>query len=50
VPHGGEHFLRRPLHTVQAAGLSIEAHDRFNLGIVERLAARKPDHGSQGGD
>ena len=43
VPYGGEHYLRRPLHTVQAAGLSIEAHDRFKLGIVERLAARKPD-------
>ena len=43
VPHGGEHYLRRPLHTVQAAGLSIDAHDRFKLGIVERLAARKPD-------
>jgi len=50
VPHGGEHFLRRPLHTVQAAGLTVEAGDRFKLGIVERLAARKPDHGSQGGD
>jgi len=43
VPYGGEHYLRRPLRTVQAAGLSIEAHDRFKLGIVERLAARKPD-------
>ncbi len=43
VPLGGEHFLRRPLEGVQAAGLVIEAHDRFKLGIVERLAARKPD-------
>jgi ubiquinone/menaquinone biosynthesis C-methylase UbiE len=43
VPLGGEHFLRRPLHQVQAAGLTIEARDRFTLGIVERLAARKPD-------
>ncbi len=42
VPHGGEHYLRRPLHTLQAAGLAIDAHDRFKLGIVERLAARKP--------
>jgi len=41
VPHGGEHYLRRPFHTVQAAGLAIDAHDRFKLGIVERLAARK---------
>jgi len=43
VPYGGEHYLRRPLRTVQAAGLPIDAHDRFKLGIVERLAARKPD-------
>jgi len=42
VPAGGEHFLRRPLHHVQAAGLDIERHDRFKLGIVERLTARKP--------
>jgi ubiquinone/menaquinone biosynthesis C-methylase UbiE len=42
VPRGGEHFLRRPLKQVQAAGLDIERHDRFKLGVVERLAARKP--------
>jgi len=42
IPFGGEHFLRRPLHHVHAAGLPIERHDRFKLGIVERLAARKP--------
>jgi ubiquinone/menaquinone biosynthesis C-methylase UbiE len=42
VPLGGEHFLRRPLEHVQAAGFSIERHDRFAAGIVERLAARKP--------
>jgi ubiquinone/menaquinone biosynthesis C-methylase UbiE len=42
VPTGGEHFLRRPLRHVQAAGLDIECHDRFKLGIVERLTARKP--------
>ncbi|MET9817329.1 MULTISPECIES: class I SAM-dependent methyltransferase [unclassified Streptomyces] len=42
VPLGGEHFRRRPLRHVEAAGLHIEQHDRFKLGIVERLAARKP--------
>ncbi|UQA94418.1 class I SAM-dependent methyltransferase [Streptomyces halobius] len=42
VPLGGEHFLRRPLRRVQEAGLEIEQRDRFKLGIVERLAARKP--------
>ncbi|WP_327432918.1 class I SAM-dependent methyltransferase [Streptomyces sp. NBC_01236] len=42
VPLGGEHFRRRPLLHVQAAGLEIEQRDRFKLGIVERIAARKP--------
>jgi ubiquinone/menaquinone biosynthesis C-methylase UbiE len=41
VPWGEEHFTRRPIRHVQDAGLTIEAHDRFKLGIVERLAARK---------
>lgn len=42
VPLGGEHLLRRPLRHIQAAGLPIEERDRFRLGLVERLAARKP--------
>jgi ubiquinone/menaquinone biosynthesis C-methylase UbiE len=42
IPMGGEHFRRRPLHHVQAAGLEVEEQDRFKLGIVERVAARKP--------
>jgi ubiquinone/menaquinone biosynthesis C-methylase UbiE len=42
VPLGGEHFLRRPLDQVRAAGLEIENSERFKLGIVERLAARQP--------
>jgi hypothetical protein len=42
VPLQGEHFLRRPLRHVQSEGLQIEQHDRFRLGITERLAARKP--------
>ena len=37
-----EHFRRRPIRHVEAAGLTIEGHDRFTKGIVERLAARKP--------
>ncbi len=41
VPLGGEHFLRRPLDLVRDAGLTVERHNRFALGIVERLAARK---------
>lgn len=42
IPIGGEHFRRRPLRHVQEAGFVIEQHDRFKLGIVERLIARKP--------
>lgn len=49
VPLGGEHLLRRPLRHVQAAGLEIEQRDRFKLGIVERLAARKTAPGSADG-
>lgn len=41
VPVAGEHFRRRPIELVTAAGLRVEEHDRFALGIVERLAARK---------
>lgn len=42
VPLGGEHFLRRPLEHVRAAGFRIERHDRFTAGIVERFRASKP--------
>lgn len=42
VPLEGEHFLGRPSQLVREAGFHIEAVQRFNLGIVERLAARKP--------
>ena len=40
--YDGEHMLRRPLRQVQAEGLQIERRERFKLGMVERLAARKP--------
>ncbi|MDQ0939314.1 ubiquinone/menaquinone biosynthesis C-methylase UbiE [Streptomyces sp. V1I1] len=49
VPLGGEHLLRRPLRNVQAEGLEIEQLGRFKLGIVERLAARKPARASADG-
>ena len=42
VPAAGEHFRRRPLGDVAAAGLHIEKHQRFAAGVIERLAARKP--------
>jgi ubiquinone/menaquinone biosynthesis C-methylase UbiE len=41
IPLGGEHFRRRPIQHVETLGYTIEAHDRFKAGIVERLAARK---------
>ncbi|HJU02379.1 MAG TPA: methyltransferase domain-containing protein [Actinomycetes bacterium] len=42
VPLGGEHLRRRPLLQVQAEGFDVEGRERSKLGIVERLAARKP--------
>jgi len=45
VPLQGEHYLRRPLRQVQAEGLQVERRERFKLGVVERLAARKPAAG-----
>jgi ubiquinone/menaquinone biosynthesis C-methylase UbiE len=44
VPAQGEHLRRRPARHVQALGFTIETRDRLKLGIVERLAARKPEH------
>jgi ubiquinone/menaquinone biosynthesis C-methylase UbiE len=41
-PLNEEHLLRRPLLQVQAEGFQIERAERFKLGIVERLTARKP--------
>ncbi len=43
VRTAGEHFRRRPLHQVRAMGLQVERRERFKLGIIERLTARKPD-------
>jgi ubiquinone/menaquinone biosynthesis C-methylase UbiE len=42
IPLGGEHLRRRPLQQVQAEGFQIERRERYKLGFVERLAARKP--------
>lgn len=42
VPMAGEHFLRRPVRQVEASGLAVEQQERFKLGLVERLVARKP--------
>ncbi|MFG1644521.1 class I SAM-dependent methyltransferase [Amycolatopsis sp. NPDC049252] len=42
VPLAGEHFRRRPSKEVEARGLPVERRERFKLGLVERLVARKP--------
>lgn len=47
VPQGGEHFRRRPLETAKAVGFQIAGRERFTLGIVERVAARKPSDASE---
>lgn len=39
IPLGGEHFRRRPIDKVRKAGLTVQRHERFKLGIVERLLA-----------
>lgn len=41
VPAAGEHFRRRPLHEVQAAGLEVVQRERFAIGVVERIVATK---------
>lgn len=43
IPIGGENFRRRPIKHVLAQGFTVQRHDRFKLGIVERLTARKPE-------
>ena len=43
VPLGGEHFRRRPATHLRPAGFEITEEQRFKLGIIERLAARKAD-------
>jgi hypothetical protein len=43
---GGEHFLRRPSIQVRTAGFELEQVQRFKLGLVERLVARKPATGT----
>ena len=42
IPLGEEHFRRRPLLHVRAAGFEIDEREGFRAGVVERLAAHKP--------
>jgi ubiquinone/menaquinone biosynthesis C-methylase UbiE len=39
----GDHLLREPLDHVLAEGLELERLERSWFGVVERLAARKPE-------
>ncbi|MBX9639512.1 MAG: methyltransferase domain-containing protein [Mycobacteriaceae bacterium] len=41
VPMASEHFLRRPLTRVVDRPFIIERSERFKLGLVERIVARK---------
>jgi ubiquinone/menaquinone biosynthesis C-methylase UbiE len=43
VPMASEHFLRRPLTHVKRRPFTIERAERFKLGLVERIVARKLD-------
>lgn len=45
-PLFGEYFSRRPLRLVTAMGLTVLRRERFKLGIIERLVARRPERAS----
>jgi ubiquinone/menaquinone biosynthesis C-methylase UbiE len=42
VRFGGDHMVREPLDHLEPAGFRVEQMNRSKLGIVERVAARKP--------
>ncbi len=42
VRTAGEHFTRRQLPLVQAAGFEVEEAERLKAGTVERIRARRP--------
>ena len=42
IPLAGEHFRRRPVVYLAELGFLIEESQRFTLGVVERVCARKP--------
>ncbi len=43
VPLQGERYCHRPLRRVQERAFTVEARERTSLGMIERLAARKPE-------
>jgi len=42
IPLSGEHFTRRQLDLVRAAGLEIAEQERLKAGTIERLRALRP--------
>lgn len=44
VRSAGEHFTRRPVRHLYAAGVHISHQERFLAGIIERVVAVKPGH------
>jgi ubiquinone/menaquinone biosynthesis C-methylase UbiE len=42
IPLAGEYFRRRPVLYLAELGFLIEEAERFTLGVVERVCARKP--------
>ncbi|GAA1882048.1 class I SAM-dependent methyltransferase [Asanoa iriomotensis] len=42
IPLAGEHFTRRQLPLVEAAGFEIVETERLKAGTIERIQARKP--------
>lgn len=42
VPWHGEHYTRRPVALLASLGVVVEESERFSLGAVERVRARKP--------
>jgi ubiquinone/menaquinone biosynthesis C-methylase UbiE len=42
IRSANEHYTRRPLPLVVAAGFDVQQTERLKLGTIERLAARKP--------
>jgi hypothetical protein len=41
APMASEHFLRHPRPKVEQRPFTIERAERFKLGLIERLVARK---------
>ena len=48
VPMASEHFLRRPLTKVERRPFTIEQVERFKLGLIERVVARKHASAAKG--